>query len=333
MSHASTLKPLLKRGALIAAANWPVVLLQFVVEFAYKLLLTVPVIAAASLAALIIGGGAADLAGADVRQILSLVLAVLADHPGALVTYVAGVAVILIGGGALTFLAKAGTVAVLVAAEQGAPPVEHPPLRLAAFREAEAFTLARFTRGSSRLFRRYLLLGLGLMAGYAIVGLVYLFAVLTTYQVVTESGVFVSWPLIAGLVSGGLVLAITVVNLLYLLAQIVVATEDCGLREAARRVGVFLRAEFQPVAVVFVAMLVIVALATATSILATAGLGFIGFIPIVGLTVLPLQLAAWLARGVVFQYLGLTALCAYVRLYRGHRSIDAPRRRPVPVVG
>ena len=35
---------------------------------------------------------------------------------------------------------------------------------------------------------------------------------------------------------------------------------------------------------------------------------------------LPLQVGAWLLRGMVFQYLGLTALCAYVRLYRGSRT-------------
>jgi hypothetical protein len=288
------------------------------------------VIAAAFLAALIVGGSAVDLAGADVRDILSLVFAVLADHPGALGAYLAGAVVVLIGGGALTFLVKAGTVSVLVAAEQGAPPLEEPPLRLSAFRRAEAFSLERFTRGSARLFRSYLALGVALMVVYGVVALVYLFAVLTTYRVVTDAGMFVSWPLIAAAISGGLVLAITVVNLLYLLTQIVLATEECGLRAAGRRVGLFLRAELPRVTVVFVAMLVIVGLATVASILATAGLGFIGFIPIVGLTVLPLQLAAWLARGVVFQYLGLTALCAYVRLYRGHRAIDAVGRRPMP---
>ncbi|HZA35809.1 MAG TPA: hypothetical protein VE505_12815, partial [Vicinamibacterales bacterium] len=62
----------------------------------------------------------------------------------------------------------------------------------------------------------------------------------------------------------------------------------------------------------------------------TAGLGFIGFIPIVGLTVLPLQLAAWLARGLIFQYLGLTALSAYARLYHGTQHASGPA---APAVG
>lgn len=320
MSHASTLRPLLKRGALVAAANWPVVVFQFTIEASYKLLLVVPVIVAASLAALLIGGDAVDLAGADVRAILSLLLAGLADQPGALAAYGCGALVVLVGGAAMTFLAKGGTVAVLVTAEGVAPPVEQPPLRLTTFRRAEVFGLERFTAGSVRLFRRYLALGLVLMVVYGVIGLVYLFAVLTTYRVVTGAGLFVAWPVVAAVISGGLVLAVTVVNLLYLLTQIVMAADDCGLRAAGRQVRDFVRAEIQRVTVVFVAMLVVVGLATVATILATAGLGFIGFIPIVGLTVLPLQLAAWLARGLVFQYLGLTALCAYVRLYRGHRA-------------
>ena len=57
-------------------------------------------------------------------------------------------------------------------------------------------------------------------------------------------------------------------------------------------------------------------LATAASILATAGLGLIGFVPIVAVAVMPLQIAAWLLRGIVFQYLALTALGGYLTQYR-----------------
>ena len=56
------------------------------------------------------------------------------------------------------------------------------------------------------------------------------------------------------------------------------------------------------------------------------GILLLGFVPIVGLAVFPLQVVAWLLRGVVFQYIGLTALCAYVRLYRGSRVGLAPAR-------
>jgi hypothetical protein len=44
MSHAPGLKAALKRGALITAANWPLVAVQFVAESTLKLLLAVPVL-------------------------------------------------------------------------------------------------------------------------------------------------------------------------------------------------------------------------------------------------------------------------------------------------
>ena len=45
------LKLLLKRGALLAAANWPLVAIQFVAETTFQVLLAVPVIGAAILVA------------------------------------------------------------------------------------------------------------------------------------------------------------------------------------------------------------------------------------------------------------------------------------------
>jgi hypothetical protein len=329
MSPVSTVKPLLKRGALVAAANWEVILLQFIAEACFKLLLVVPLIAAAFLVVLLVGGSAVDLASRDARQILALVLDALGDHPGALASYAFGAIVIVAGGAALTFLAKGGTVSVLVRAERHAPPVEEPPLRLRTFRRAEAFAVHRFGDGARRLFRRYLRLGTLLALAYALLGGTYLAVVLATYRLVRETHLALGWTLIAAGLSGALVLAITVVNLLYLLVQLAVAFDDCGVRKAMGRVSAFLRAEYREVATVFAVMLAIVGLATAASILATASLGFIGFVPVVGLAVLPLQVVAWLLRGVVFQYIGLTALCAYVRLYRGSRAGPAPVGAPV----
>jgi hypothetical protein len=78
----------------------------------------------------------------------------------------------------------------------------------------------------------------------------------------------------------------------------------------------FLRSSVREIAGIFGVVLLLVLLATAASILATAGLGLIGFVPIVAVAVMPLQIAAWLVRGMVFQYLALTALGAYLTQYR-----------------
>jgi hypothetical protein len=79
---------------------------------------------------------------------------------------------------------------------------------------------------------------------------------------------------------------------------------------------VFLGRERRAVAMVFAVVLSLVAFATVASMVASAGLGLVSFVPLVGLAVFPLQAAAWLVRGLVFQYLGLTALGAYLALYR-----------------
>ena len=317
MADLRTVTPLLKRGALLAAANWEVIVLQFLAESAFKLLLVVPVLGAAFLLALLAGESAVDVAARDARQVVSLLMAGLLARPGALAAYLAGMMILVVGGATITFLAKGGAVAVLVRAERHAPPVERPPLRLAVFRRAGAFRVERYSNGAQRLFNRYLTLGIILMVVYAVVGAAYLAAVYGAYRVVASTGLGVAWTLVATAISGVLVAVITVVNLLYLLTQVVIAADDCGVGAAFFRVGEFLRREAKPIGILFGALLVIVGLATIASLLAMASLGVIGFVPIVGLAVVPIQLLAWLVRALVFQYLGLTALCAYVRLYRG----------------
>ena len=43
--------------------------------------------------------------------------------------------------------------------------------------------------------------------------------------------------------------------------------------------------------------------------------GLIGFVPFIGLAAVPLQVFAWLVRGVVFQFVGLTGVAAYLRMH------------------
>ena len=92
----------------------------------------------------------------------------------------------------------------------------------------------------------------------------------------------------------------------------------------------FVRASLREVAGIFGVVLLFVALATVASILATAGLGLIAFVPLVGFAVFPLQPPAWLLRGFVFEYLALTALGAYLSQYRHYLRWRASRSPPVP---
>jgi hypothetical protein len=304
-----TLKDCLKRGALVAAANWHVVLVQFVADALFKTLLAVPVVGGVFLVVLLIGGNPWDLLSIASSDILPTMASVLIAQPLALAAFLLAVALVLVGGSTLMFLVKGGTVSVLVTAERHAGAIEHPPLRLPAFHRATFFSLERFTAGAGGLFPRYFSLGIWLMLFYALATVLSLAFVLGP-----EEGE--DWRVLVAVASAALVGWITIVNFLYLLCQIVIAAEDCSVREAVWRVLRLLRAEFRILISIFGATLGLVLLTTAASILATAALGLIGFVPLVGLAALPLQMIAWLLRGVVFQYIGLTALVAYARVYR-----------------
>ena len=78
--------------------------------------------------------------------------------------------------------------------------------------------------------------------------------------------------------------------------------------------------------------MLLAAIATVASIVATAGFGLINLIPILGLAVLPLQIAAWLVRGFIFQYLALAALGAYLTHYRHYAAGGAASGVPRAIV-
>jgi len=94
----------------------------------------------------------------------------------------------------------------------------------------------------------------------------------------------------------------------------------------------FVRAERKMVGGVFLVILAMVVLATGASFVATASLGVITFVPFLGpflgLAVLPLQILAWLLHEIVFQYIGLAAVGAYVKLYREFSAVEG--RVPEP---
>ena len=109
------------------------------------------------------------------------------------------------------------------------------------------------------------------------------------------------------------------------------AVDGVGLTDAVRAVSRFVRSEFRDLAGVFVVVLGLVVAATFASALAWSGVGLIAFVPLVGLAVFPLQIAALLVRGIVFEYLGLTALGAYLTLYQGYAARRADARDGSPL--
>jgi hypothetical protein len=323
MSHTPGLKAALKRGALIAAANWPLVIVQFVAESSLKLLLAVPIVGGAFLVALLLDTSLTDLLSGEVRDIVTSIISALMTNPAALIAFVAATLLVLLGGSMLTFVVKGGTVALLAEAERIAGPIEKPPLRLAPLRRAAVVGIEPFLAGCARLWRRYVRIGIGLLVLYALTAGLYLAFVLGGYELAANSALMLGWTAAAALASSALIVWITLLNFFYLMTQMVVAIEDVSVRTGVRLALQFVWGHLREVAAVFGVVLVGVVMATAASILATAGLGLIAFVPLVGLAVLPLQLAAWLLRGIVFEYLALAALGAYLSHYRWyHRGAD-----------
>lgn len=316
MTHPLPLKAALKRGALLAAANWPLVVVQFIAEAVLKLLLAVPVIGGLFLVVLLLGAEVDDLVGGDLRDIVAAVFGSLRANPVAFAAFGLAFLLVLLGASALTFIVKGGTLALLVDAESSTGPIERPPLRFEAVRRANRVHIEPFLDGCKRLWRRYLRLGGCLLIAYAITAAVYLAFIVGGYALAENTPVILGWTVLAALASSALVVWITLINLVYLLTQMIVAIEDVSVRKAAGRVIQFMRDSLREIAGIFGVVLLLVALATVASILAAAGLSLIAFVPLAGLAVVPLQVAAWLMRGFVFQYLALTALGAYLAQYR-----------------
>lgn len=320
MKHRGTLKLALKRGAMLTAANWQVALIQFIADSTFKLLLAVPVVGGAILVAVVVRGDVGEVLHGDLRQVIASVADGLAAEPAALASFLVAFLLVLVGGSGFMFLVKGGTVSVLADAEKAAGPIEREPFDLDRFEQAARFSIVRFMAGARALFRRYLLLGVALMAAYLVSGLIYLAVLYVGYRLGDDGAFLIGWTMVAAVLSSALIVWITIVNLLYLLTQVVIAVSGLGLRLSVGEMLRFLSTELWDVVGVFTVTLVLVVVATGASLGATAGLGLIAFAPLAGLAVLPLQIMAWLLRSLAFQYLGLTALEAYLHLYKARKK-------------
>jgi len=311
----SILRAAVKRGALLAAANWPVTLIQSSADSLYKLLLAAPLIGGVFLVALTLGSDPTALISLESREMLATVATALLARPIVLTAFLLALGVVSVGGSFFIFLVKAGTVATLVHSDHEAGPIEEPPLHVSAVARASRFSIDAYIASARRLFPRYLRLGLMLMGVYLLSGIVYL-------AVVVNRSPAEGWSATA-FITIAFVVWITLVNLAYLLLQIVIAAEDCSVAAAARRAAAFVRHQRRHVAALFLLVLALILAATGASFLATAALGLVAFVPFFGLAALPLQLLAWLLRGLVFQFLGLTSVGAYLKLYRAFANAQA----------
>src|SRR5689334_17196680 len=124
------LRHLLKRGALLVAANWQTVAIQFVAQTTFQVLLAVPVIGAAILVAVLLGTDLADLLQQNLREMFSTIAGALMSEPVALVAFITAFTLVLLGGSALMFVVKGGVITVLLAANAATEAIERRPLSI-----------------------------------------------------------------------------------------------------------------------------------------------------------------------------------------------------------
>jgi hypothetical protein len=157
------LKASIKRGALIAAANWQVSVIQASADSLFKLLLAAPIIGGIFLMALAVGSEPASLLSLEWRQMIATIGSSLVERPVVLTAFLLSVAVVAVGGSLFVFLVKAGTVATLVRSDREAGPVEEPPLRVEVIARASRFSVDSYMESARALFPRYARLGFMLM--------------------------------------------------------------------------------------------------------------------------------------------------------------------------
>lgn len=328
MPAALPLGSALRRGALVVAANWPVVVIELVLEALLKAAVAVPIVGGAFMVAVLLGADIRSLVDGGIRTMAEQVLNLLTNAPAAFASFVIAVAVVGFGGSIIMFVIKAGTLAILVEGERRAPDADRSPVRLDWLRLSAAFRVQDLLEAITRFRGRSIALAVGLGVAYVAVAFLYGTLMRASFGM-TDDPVWVSvWPFaVAVITSAGLVM-VAALNLIYDLTRIVMVAEDCTIAAAARKLWRFVIADVRQVLGIFGVMGGISAAATAAALVATAGLALISWVPIVGLVVLPLQVVAWLIRGLVFQFMDLMTMVAYESQYRRFADLDARPSSP-----
>jgi hypothetical protein len=170
-----------------------------------------------------------------------------------------------------------------------------------------------------------------LYVAYAILATLAVTTLILATRLAERDGWSVVLPLSAVVVTAVGLVAVGALQLTQALLQTIMTTDDCRLSVSVARLRLFLLHDARQVLGIFGVVLLLVVLATAASVLATTGLALIAWVPLVGLAVVPLQLAAWLMRGVIFQYMDLTAWSAYQSQYRRYAEPETADAELQPV--
>jgi len=324
MASALPLRAALVRGALITAANWPIVLIEFTIESLYKLALAVPIVGGAFMVAVLLDADVRALFEEGLRSAGEKVAGSLQSAPIALGSFLVAVAVVAVGGAIVLYVVKVGTLAMLVKADRVSGEVQRSPISLASVRRAAVSDMAGVVAAARRHGRRATALALWLSVTYGVIGASYIAALGLALRVAESTAWSPAWPLIVLISTSTGVVAVAVVNLAFDLLRVIVVTDDCEVRPALTRLRRFVVQDARQVLGIFGVVFAFQLLATAASVMMTAGLTFVAWVPIAGLISAPLRAAAWLIQGLLFQYVALAAVSAYQTQYRRFAAPAAP---------
>ena len=118
-----SLRAALRRGALVTAANWPVVLVEFGIESLYKLTLAVPVIGGSLMVAALVGADVREVVTEGVGSTADVVFGFLVAAPAALMSFLVALGLVALGGEIMMFVVKGATLHVLVRGDRCAPKI------------------------------------------------------------------------------------------------------------------------------------------------------------------------------------------------------------------
>jgi hypothetical protein len=299
----------------VVSANWPIVVIDFAVESLARVALILPVIGGALMVTAVAGGDLRTLLAGGLFETADVVIGSLTSAPIALVAFLLALAIVAVGGEAVQFVVKAGTLSVIVRADRDAGEIQRLPLRADSLRRARTFQLEVLVEAGRRFARRGIVLSLWLGLAYTVVGVFYLG--LVSRGVPGVGSIWMpAWSAVVLGATSAAVVAIGIANLAYTLLRVVIVTDDCGIGTAVRRLGKFALEDARQVIGVFAVIGGIELVAAAVALLAAAALAPIGYVPVVGLIVLPLQVALWLLRALLFQWLALASVAAYQTQYR-----------------
>ena len=182
------LRAALKHGAVVAMANWPLVLIHFALESFYRIALAVPILGGAIMVAAVAGTEPGSLVGEGLQSTADLVIGALATAPAALTSFFVALGLVGVGGQAIVFACRIGTLTVVVTSEQRAATTHMLPIGAESIRAAAAFSIEKVYEGAQHFGRRALTLALWLGGLYVVVGGMYLAAVVYGLSMAVRRG-------------------------------------------------------------------------------------------------------------------------------------------------